>query len=112
MSGSHLSQEFFLLVKSIGESKSKQEEDRIIADEVQALKKRMPEATVGRRKVRIAAAMIVRHNLLAARGAALASTACAHRLRYDALLAVVDSQPPRYPVQGMTYHALHCRCFV
>ena len=38
-SGSHLSREFFELVKSIGESKSKQEEDRIIVREVQELKK-------------------------------------------------------------------------
>lgn len=34
MSGSHLSKEFFELVKAIGESKSKQEEDRIIMHEV------------------------------------------------------------------------------
>jgi AP-4 complex subunit epsilon-1 len=51
MSGSHLSKDFFELVKAIGESKSKQEEDRIILDEVQALKRRMPDATVGRKKV-------------------------------------------------------------
>ena len=52
MSGSHLSKDFFELVKSIGESKSKQEEDRIILDEVQALKRRMPDASIGRKKVR------------------------------------------------------------
>jgi len=34
MSGMHLSKEFFELLKAIGESKSKQEEDRIIAREV------------------------------------------------------------------------------
>lgn len=34
MSGSHLSKDFFELVKAIGESKSKQEEDRIIMNEV------------------------------------------------------------------------------
>lgn len=39
MSGSHLSRDFFALVKAIGESKSKQEEDRIILGEIQTLKK-------------------------------------------------------------------------
>lgn len=34
MSGSHLSKDFFELVKAIGESKSKQEEDRIVLNEV------------------------------------------------------------------------------
>ena len=38
MSGAHLSKEFFELVKSIGESKSKQEENRIILKEVSQLK--------------------------------------------------------------------------
>ena len=38
MSGSHLSKQFFELVKAIGESKSKQEEDRIITAEVSILK--------------------------------------------------------------------------
>lgn len=38
MSGSHLTKDFFQLVKAIGESKSKQEEDRIIANEVKTLK--------------------------------------------------------------------------
>ncbi len=41
MSGSHLSKEFFELVKAIGESKSKTEEDRIIVNEVALLKRRM-----------------------------------------------------------------------
>lgn len=45
MSGSHLSKEFFELVKSIGESKSKQEEDRIIIHEVATLKRKMSEVT-------------------------------------------------------------------
>ena len=44
MSGSHLSKEFFDLVKAIGESKSKQEEDRIIISEVKVLKKRLQES--------------------------------------------------------------------
>jgi AP-4 complex subunit epsilon-1 len=37
--GSNLSKDFFDLVKSIGESKSKQEEDRIVVAEVAKLKK-------------------------------------------------------------------------
>ena len=41
MSGSHLTKEFFDLVKSIGESKSKQEEDRIIINEVALLKRKL-----------------------------------------------------------------------
>ena len=40
MSGSHLSKQFFELVKAIGESKSKQEEDRIIVKEVEVLKEK------------------------------------------------------------------------
>ena len=40
MSGSHLSKQFFELVKAIGESKSKQEEDRIITKEVEVLKEK------------------------------------------------------------------------
>lgn len=45
MSGGHLSKEFFELVKSIGESKSKQEEDRIIMHEVVQLKRKLSEVT-------------------------------------------------------------------
>lgn len=44
MSGSHLSnlsKDFFELVKSIGESRSKQEEDKIITLEVYNLKEKM-----------------------------------------------------------------------
>ena len=41
MSGMHLSKEFFELLKAIGESKSKQEEDRIIQKEIATLKKKM-----------------------------------------------------------------------
>ena len=37
----HLSKEFFELIKSIGESKSKQEEDRIILNEIAVLKKKL-----------------------------------------------------------------------
>jgi AP-4 complex subunit epsilon-1 len=39
--GINLSKEFFELLKAIGESKSKQEEDRIIAKEVQCLKQKL-----------------------------------------------------------------------
>ena len=48
----HLSKDFFDLVKAIGESKSKQQEDRIISDEVQTLKKKMPEAKISRKKMK------------------------------------------------------------
>ena len=41
MSGAHLSKQFFELVKAIGESKSKQEEDRIITAEVGILKQKL-----------------------------------------------------------------------
>lgn len=41
MSGGHLSRDFFELVKAIGEAKSKQEEDRIIVQEVALLKRRL-----------------------------------------------------------------------
>lgn len=38
MSTGNLSKDFFELIKAIGESKSKQEEDRIVQDEVRNLK--------------------------------------------------------------------------
>lgn len=43
----HLSSEFFELIKAIGESKSKQEEDRIIAREVATLKKKLDSGSAG-----------------------------------------------------------------
>jgi len=43
----HLSREFFELIKAIGESKSKQEEDRIIAREVVTLKKKLETGGAG-----------------------------------------------------------------
>eukprot|EP00921_Rhytidocystis_pertsovi_P003025 GHVQ01005038.1.p1 GENE.GHVQ01005038.1~~GHVQ01005038.1.p1 ORF type:complete len:859 (-),score=114.24 GHVQ01005038.1:1882-4458(-) len=52
VSGSHLSKEFFELVKSIGESRSKQEEDRIIVNEVAVLKLRLNEPNVTPRKMK------------------------------------------------------------
>lgn len=47
MSGNHLSKEFFELIKNIGESKSKQEEDRIMRQEVQTLKGKLDSARSG-----------------------------------------------------------------
>ena len=47
MSGMHLSSEFFELIKAIGESKSKQEEDRIIAREIVTLKKKLESGNAG-----------------------------------------------------------------
>lgn len=45
--GINLSKEFFELLKAIGESKSKQEEDRIIAKEVQCLKQKLEPSPPG-----------------------------------------------------------------
>eukprot|EP00536_Pseudo-nitzschia_multiseries_P008306 jgi/Psemu1/296860/fgenesh1_pm.209_\ len=45
--GINLSKEFFELLKAIGESKSKQEEDRIMAKEVQCLKKKLAPVPTG-----------------------------------------------------------------
>lgn len=50
MSGSHLSKDFFELVKAIGESKSKQEEDRIIVQEVLQLKKIVSEQGLSKKR--------------------------------------------------------------
>lgn len=44
--GSHLSKDFFDLVKSIGEAKSKQEEDRIVVAEVTKLKRMAGDAAI------------------------------------------------------------------
>ena len=45
--GINLSKEFFELLKAVGESKSKQEEDRIMAKEVQCLKKKLAPLPAG-----------------------------------------------------------------
>lgn len=51
-SGSHLSKELFDLVKSIGESKSKQEEDKIITQEVVNLKTKISEPGIPIKKMK------------------------------------------------------------
>lgn len=45
-SGSHLSKDLFELIKAIGESKSKQEEDKLITQELAILKTKIAEARV------------------------------------------------------------------
>lgn len=52
MSSSVQGKEFFDLVKSIGESKSKQEEDRIIAEEIAFLKRKIVETGLPKKKVK------------------------------------------------------------
>jgi len=51
-SGSHLSKELLDLVKSIGESRSKQEEDRIISNEASLLKVKFTERNLSERKMK------------------------------------------------------------
>jgi len=50
--GSHLSKELLELVKSIGESRSKQEEDKIITHETQHLKRKFNEKNISERKMK------------------------------------------------------------
>eukprot|EP00931_Biecheleriopsis_adriatica_P115082 TRINITY_DN90918_c0_g1_i1.p1 TRINITY_DN90918_c0_g1~~TRINITY_DN90918_c0_g1_i1.p1 ORF type:complete len:958 (+),score=192.95 TRINITY_DN90918_c0_g1_i1:146-3019(+) len=52
MSGGHLSKEFFELVKSIGESRSKQEEDKIIIGEIAILKQHLSSPNISSRKMK------------------------------------------------------------
>eukprot|EP00743_Colponemidia_sp_Colp-15_P002166 GILK01002351.1.p1 GENE.GILK01002351.1~~GILK01002351.1.p1 ORF type:complete len:1062 (-),score=193.43 GILK01002351.1:67-3252(-) len=52
MSGSHLSKELFELVKAIGESRSKQEEDKIIVNEVSVLKTKINESNIPAKKMK------------------------------------------------------------
>ena len=50
--GTLANKDFFEFVKSIGESKSKQEEDQIITEEVVFLKKKISESNVPRKKMK------------------------------------------------------------
>lgn len=50
--GSHLSKEMLDLIKSIGDSRSKQEEDKIIVKEVEVLKKKIKESGITPRKMK------------------------------------------------------------
>jgi len=52
MSGGHLSKEFFELVKSIGESRSKQEEDKIIVGEIAILKQHLNQPNISAKKMK------------------------------------------------------------
>ena len=52
MSGAHLSKDFFELVRAIGESKSKQEEDRIVTKEVTVLKSKFQERGLSKAKLK------------------------------------------------------------
>mmetsp|Transcript_39227 Transcript_39227/g.122738 ORF Transcript_39227/g.122738 Transcript_39227/m.122738 type:complete len:1048 (-) Transcript_39227:67-3210(-) len=52
MAGGHLSKDFYDLVKAIGESKSKQEEDNIIQHEVKVLKARISDPNNVRKKLK------------------------------------------------------------
>jgi len=52
MSGGHLSKEFFELVKCIGESRSKQEEDKIIVNEIVVLKSNLNQANITPKKMK------------------------------------------------------------
>ena len=49
--GTLANRDFFEFVKSIGESKSKQEEDQIITEEVVFLKKKISESNIPRKKI-------------------------------------------------------------
>lgn len=51
-SGSHLSKEMLDLIKSIGESRSKQEEDKIITAEAQILKQKFTQRNMPEPKMR------------------------------------------------------------
>ena len=50
--GSHLSKDMLDLIKSIGDSRSKQEEDKIISRECESLKKRISEGGISPKKMK------------------------------------------------------------
>ncbi|CAK0823563.1 unnamed protein product, partial [Prorocentrum cordatum] len=52
MSGGHLSKDFFELVKAIGESRSKQEEDKIIVNEIAVLKQHLSQPAIPPKKMK------------------------------------------------------------
>lgn len=52
MSGGHLSKQFFELVKAIGESRSKQEEDKIIVTETAMLKSNLSQSNITSKKMK------------------------------------------------------------
>lgn len=52
MSGGHLSKQFFELVKAIGESRSKQEEDKIIVTETALLKSNLSQPSITSKKMK------------------------------------------------------------
>ena len=51
-SGQHLSKDMLDLIKSIGDSRSKQEEDKIILKEVDVLKNKMKESNINNKKMK------------------------------------------------------------
>ena len=51
-SGNHLSKEMLELIKSIGDSRSKQEEDKIILKELDTLKVKIKESNINNKKMK------------------------------------------------------------
>ena len=80
MSGGHLSKEFFELVKAIGESKSKQEEDRIIMKEVAELEKKLPEKGMVGKKLKELLVRLIYVEMLGHDGSALHQSRGAERV--------------------------------
>jgi AP-4 complex subunit epsilon-1 len=101
-SGAHLSRDFFELVKSIGESKSKQEEDRIIQREVVTLKKLY---STGKHKPRKRVEMLVRLLYVEMLGHD-ASFGYIHAVQMTAGANLVHKKTA-YLVSGQTLHPGH-----